>query len=96
MTTIETARRHLRNFDSVLRRVEAGANQGRNSAATDDCVRGHFYNACRFVVEIEDREGVDAAAPLADKLTALRQRATQAGVLSPEDVFAAEDAAVQS
>lgn len=84
------ARRHLANLAAIVRRVENFEGTGRNYAATEASARWNFERALRAVVAVEDAEGIDAAAALSDRLTALRQRATAAGVLSVADVARVE------
>jgi hypothetical protein len=78
------ARRALRNFAAVVRRAEKGELTGRNSEATHGCACGNFRKALTALVAIEDAAGVEPV--LGDRLTALRQRATDCGLMSYGDV----------
>jgi hypothetical protein len=73
-------RRVLANMRSVVRRKHLTGWVKDRSAA------GHYRKALRLILVIEDTHGVEAAATLGDRLTALRQEATARGLLDIADV----------
>jgi hypothetical protein len=77
-------RRTLNNMRSMLRRKHL------TGWVKERDVSGHYRDALRLVLAIEDAYGVEAAASLSDRLTALRQEATAAHLLSVEQVVRIE------
>lgn len=77
---VQIARRDLRNFAAMVRRPNNW----------NGALEGGFARAFRSVLAVEDAHGVDVAADLSDRLTALRQRAG----LSPEFVTTTEREAI--
>lgn len=83
MTTAQrtaTARRRLNNMASFIRRP------GLTGWVKDRDARSQYHHALRAVLAIEDADGIDAAAPFSDRLTALRQEAQAARLLTAEDI----------
>lgn len=81
--TKRRAQRELANFRGFIRRQVLTGWTSRNA-------RFPFERALKAVAAFEDEAGVDAAAKLSDRLTALRREALAAGLLSYADVLAAE------
>ena len=75
----QRARRALANLRSFVRRPGLTGWVGERSA------RHNYERALAAVIAVEDVEGVDAAADLGERLTALRDEARAAGLLTPAD-----------
>lgn len=86
----DKAARHIRNLAGVVRRAEVEG-LGRNAGGSVGAAQANYRRALEAVVALEDAQGVDAAAQLSDRLTAARQRATAAGLLSHHDVLRIEN-----
>lgn len=86
--TIINARKALNNMRSYVRAT------GLTGWVKDRGASGQYRRAYYRVILVEDALGVDAAGPLADRLTALRHEAVRAGLLTVDDVIAAESKAM--
>ena len=81
------ARKDLRSLTSFIRRETTGW--------TDRSAEYAYQRALRSVLAVEDIDGVYAAAPLSDRLRTLRWEAERIHLLTPEEIFAAEEAGAQ-
>lgn len=91
MTVEQRGARAVRNLKASARRYSTLT--GRNDAATRDIAFCNLKTALRCAIEIEDEQGIEAAAKLSDATTAARQCAVHAGLISIDDVFRAESEA---
>lgn len=85
------AQQDIQRLAAVVRRAEKSG-LGRNAGGSQDAARSNFRRALAAVIAVEDAEGVEAVAKLADRLTDLRQRATAVGLITPGEVLDIEKA----
>ena len=91
MTALESRRRvqrELANLRGLVRRTGLTGRNARSAALA-------YGRATEAVLRYEDAAGIDAAAPFTDRLTALRDEARSAGLLTDREVLEADVRAVE-